>query len=250
MFFTQGIYDIDELAQFNLHIHTRFSGCAKDEMTFENIVDTAKKAGLKMIALTDHIYESNDLAEFNENCDMLRKKRDEANTDLKILIGGEFSCYGTDKYTLKDIETKTEYRLYAQNHFHVTGWEQADDRTPEGYKELTKEMLHNLFVNKAADTIAHPLNGLYLRKIMGWDNGTLGNCWSDNEIADIMKEAYDSECAWEINTGAAFGDPELNRRMYNIGREIGVVFTLGTDAHKLCNIDTKSFTEELKRILY
>lgn len=250
MFLTQGIYDIDELAHYNLHIHTCFSGCAKDEMTFENIVSTAEKAGLEMIALCDHIYEREDLPEFIENCNLLRQKRDSLNSNVKVLIGGEFSCYAADDYTLNGIELNTEYRLYAQNHFHVTGWEQPENKTPEGYKELTKKMLRNLFKNKAADTVAHPLNGNYLRKKMGWAGDVLGNCWKDDEIAEIMLEAYNSGCAWEFNTSAVFADPSLTRRMYNIGKELGAVFTIGTDAHKLENIDPKNFTEELKRIVY
>lgn len=249
MFLTQGIYDLDELARFNLHIHTNFSGCAKEEMSFENIVNTAKKAGLQMIALCDHIYEPEDLPEFIENCEKLKKLRDELNPDIKVLIGGEFSCYGRDKYTLKGIDIDTEYRLYAQNHFHVTGWEQPDVIAPENYKELTKTMLRNLFKDKAADTIAHPLNGKYLTKSTGWDNEAVGRCWTDNEIGDILTQAYESECAFELNTGAVLADAPLARRMYNIGKEIGAVFTLGTDAHTLDNVDPKRILDEVKKVL-
>lgn len=249
MFLTQGIYDLDELARFNLHIHTNFSGCAKDEMSFQNIISTAQKAGLQMIALCDHIYEPEDLPEFIESCNNLRKLRDELNPDIKVLIGGEFSCYASDTYTLKGIELDTEYRLYAQNHFHVTGWEQPAEKTPENYKELTKVMLRNLFKDKAADTIAHPLNGKYLTKSTGWSNEAVGSCWSDNEIGDILTEAYNSECAFELNTVAVMADAPLARRMFNIGKEIGAVFTLGTDAHRLDSIDPKNFLDDIKRIL-
>lgn len=249
MFLTRGIYDIDELAHYNLHIHTNFSGCAKPEMSFENIVSAAEKAGLEMIALCDHIYKPEDLKEFNENCKILRKKRDELDSDIKILIGGEFSCYGTDKYTLKGLDFETEYRLYAQNHFHVKGWEQPDVITPENYKELTKAMLRNLLKDKAADTIAHPLNGKYLTKSTGWSNEAVGSCWTDNEIGDILTDAYNNECAFELNTGAVLADAPLARRMYNIGKEIGAVFTLGTDAHTLESVDPKRILDEVKRVL-
>lgn len=250
MFLTEGIYDIDELARFNLHIHTCFSNCANEEMTFKNIVKTAEKAGLEMIALCDHVYKPEELDGFNLNCKTLKQKRDRIESKVKILIGGEFSSYGAEEYTLKNIEIKTDYRLYAQNHFHVTGWEQVDNKTPESYKELTKRMLETLFKDRAADTVAHPLCGMYLKKITDWETDTLGKCWKDEEIAEIMPKAYESECAWEINTVTSFNDPQLARRMYHIGKELGIVFTLGTDAHLLKNIDTKNFTEELKRILY
>ena len=100
MFFTDKTYDINELAQNNLHIHTNFSGCAKEEMEFYEIVRVAKQAGLKKIALTDHIYKREDLPEFVENCARLRKLRDELNSDVEILIGGEFSCYHENDYRL------------------------------------------------------------------------------------------------------------------------------------------------------
>ena len=249
MFLTQGIYDLDELARFNLHIHTNFSGCAKDEMSFQNIVSTAQKAGLQMIALCDHIYEPEDLSEFIESCNNLRRLRDELNPDIKVLIGGEFSCYASDTYTLKGIELDTEYRLYAQNHFHVTGWQQGDDGTPESYKEVTKRMLRNLFENKAADTIAHPFSGRYLKRMKGWDADLVGNTWTENELGDIMLEGHQSGCAWEFNSSNAASDPELIRKMYYIGKEIGVVFTIGTDAHRLDAVDTKNIAQELKRII-
>jgi predicted ribosomally synthesized peptide with SipW-like signal peptide len=116
--------------------------------------------------------------------------------------------------------------------------------------ELTKKMLRTLFKNKAADTVAHPFTGQYLVKKMGWDYDTLGKAWSDNELGDILKEGFDSGCAWEINTVSVHNDPQLVRRIYNIGKEIGVVFTLGTDAHKLLNVDPKNFIDEIKKVLY
>ena len=249
MFFTDKTYDISELAQSNLHIHTNFSGCAKEEMEFHEIVRVAKQAGLKKIALTDHIYLREDLPEFNESCARLRKLRDELNSDVEILIGGEFSCYHENDYTLKGVEIETDYRLYAQNHFHVTGWQQGDDGSPESYKDVTKRMLHNLFKDKAADTIAHPFSGRYLRRAKGWDADLVGNTWTENELGDIMLEGHQSGCAWEFNSSNVGSDPELIRKMYYIGKEIGVVFTIGTDAHRLEAIDTKNIAEELKRII-
>ena len=41
MFFHEKTYDIDELIRYNMHIHTRFSRCAKPEMVAADIVKTA-----------------------------------------------------------------------------------------------------------------------------------------------------------------------------------------------------------------
>ena len=131
----------------------------------------------------------------------------------------------------------------------TTGWQQGDDGTPESYKEVTKRMLRNLFKNKAADTIAHPFSGRYLTRAKGWPSDTVGNTWSENELGDIMLEGHKSGCAWEFNSGNVGSDPELIRKMYYIGKEIGVVFTIGTDAHRLDAVDTKNIAQELKRII-
>ena len=74
--------------------------------------------------------------------------------------------------------------------------------------------------------------------------------FKDNEIGDIMEKAHKKEIAWELNVPAIFGDHDFFKRYFQIGREVGVVFNLGTDGHALENVDTKKFTEELKRILY
>lgn len=248
MFFTQGIYDLDELARFNLHIHTSFSGCAKAEMSVENILTQAQLCGLEMIALTDHTMYFED--DFFKNSDIIRQKVQKINPNIKVLIGGEFSSYGVDKYTLKNKNVKTDYRLYSQNHYHVSGWEHPKDPSPNEYKKLTKAMLRTLFENKAADTIAHPITDKYLAPMLGWQVGTLGNVWGDDELFSILKEGHNSGCAWELNFGAVMCDPDLARRIYNIGKECGVVFTLGTDAHRLIDIDTKTKLDEMKRILY
>lgn len=249
MFYTEKTYNINDLVRNNLHIHTNFSGCAKEEMDFAEIIRVAGRAGLEMIAITDHVYERDELPEFIENCNRLKKLRNEINPDIKVLIGGEFSCYKEDDYTLNGVDYQTEYRLYAQNHFHVTGWQQGADGTPESYKEVTKKMLHNLFENKAADTIAHPLSGRYLTRALGFAPDAVGNTWSENEIGDILLEGHQSGCAWELNSGNVGSDPQLIKKMFNIGKEIGVVFTIGTDAHRLVAIDTKNIAQELKRIL-
>jgi len=52
-----------------------------------------------------------------------------------------------------------------------------------------------------------------------------------------------------MNPGAMLGDPEFAKRYWDIGREVGVIFHMGTDAHRLISIDTKQAVEQLKSIL-
>ena len=48
------VYDLDELARYNLHIHTAFSRCARADMLIDAIAAQAVADGIEMIALTDH----------------------------------------------------------------------------------------------------------------------------------------------------------------------------------------------------
>ena len=95
MFFHEKTYDIAELAKYNLHLHTRFSGCAKPEMKAVDIVKTAENAGLEMIALTDHNYIDKPNAVAQQRYDILRELAG-LETKVKVLIGAELSAYGAE----------------------------------------------------------------------------------------------------------------------------------------------------------
>ena len=255
MFLHEATYDLDELARFNLHCHTHYSNCAKREMTVENIIKEAERCGLEMLSLNDHILSPDELEQHFENNEQLRKEVEATGTKIKVLIGGEFSAYDTDKYTLRfaDEKFKPDYRLYAANHYHVEAWHRPEDRSPDGFKEHMTGVLTCLFNEKAADCIAHPIYGGYSARFLdekyGHEVATVGKAWSDNELGDIMQLGHESGCAWELNRGAVLGDPEFFRRMFNLGREIGVVFNFGTDAHSITDIDTRKNLDEVKRVL-
>lgn len=255
MFLHEPTFDLDELTRCNLHCHTYFSNCAKREMTVENIIKEAERCGLEMISLNDHILYPDELEQHFKNNAKLRKEVEATGTKVKVLIGGEFSAYDIGRYTLRyaDKKYKPDYRLYAENHYHVGCWVRPEKRSPEGFKNHTTAVLKCVFSEKAADCIAHPIYGGYSAEFLDdkydHDVATIGKAWSDNELGDIMQMGYESGCAWELNRGAIFGDPEFFHRMFNIGKEIGVVFNFGTDAHQISEIDPRKELDEVKRIL-
>ena len=72
---------------------------------------------------------------------------------------------------------------------------------------------------------------------------------TDRELGEIMALADAHGVAWELNTGALLGDPAFGRRYFRMGKEVGVRFYLGTDAHRLHQIDTQPLLESLQAIL-
>ena len=128
MYLHEPVFDPDELLKCNYHIHTSFSRCGKTEMRFADIVDTAARAGLEEIALTDHIHPGEEQKLFRI-IPILNRKKERCQTKLKIYIGAELSAYGTGRYTLK----KTDY---------LAAWELYIFRNP-GYSSLDVTLDYN-----------------------------------------------------------------------------------------------------------
>ncbi len=254
MYFHEPTYDLDILCRQNLHIHTYFSHCAKPEMLLKDIMRTAENCGLEMIAVTDHVYvEDGEEDEFRKVIESLREQAKTIESPVKLLIGAELSAYDVNGFSFPENDIELDYRLWAQNHYHAGGWVQPEDRSPVGYKNHIIETLTNLIKSGRADCIAHPFHDAYLTNSkelnVGFERNSVPNCFSDNEIGDLLTLGKEYETAFELNLNAMAGYPESCRRMYNLGKEIGVYFNIGTDAHKLDRIDTKQFIERTKGFL-
>lgn len=248
MYYTDRIYNPDILARYNLHIHTVFSHCAKPEMLLADIIRAGENAGLEMIALTDHFNADNSNDEFLHHIASLRNQAKATDAKIKILFGGELSAYAPGQ-TLENeaVRQALDYRLYSCNHYHLDFWGQPEERSPRGYAMYSLRVIASVIESGGADCIAHPMIGRFIK---AFDDRTLvTKAVTDNELGSLFELSNQHQTAWEINTGAVLGDPEFARRLWNIGREIGVVFHYGTDAHVLANIDTKTLLPEVKRIL-
>ena len=250
MLIHEAIYDIDELLQENMHMHTAlFSPCGRPEAVFEDMIAAAVQNGLKRIAFTDHVQER-DIGLVRKILHTYQPLRDAYAADIKVYIGAELSAFDTDKFTLQYADLSTEFNLYACNHYHVYSWAQPEDRTPQGYKEHNKKTMQNLIRSGKCDCIAHPFVDSYIRDdAIRNDEHPLTAAWTDNELGDILTLAKQHEVAWELSPKVVVNDPVFGRRRYNLGKEIGSVFTMGTDAHNLTGVNTSRFKEDYKRIL-
>lgn len=248
MFLHEKTYDLDELTAYNTHTHTNFSHCAKREMVAADMIKEAEKSGIKVLALTDHNYpdEKNQVAV--QRLELL-KQIENIETDVKVLIGAELSSYDIGKFADdEECDNSLDWRLYTTNHFHQGYWVHPEDKSPRGYCRHMLAIMDKVIDSGRADAFAHPFMAKYISCFD--DFRVVTAAFTDNEIGDIMEKASKKEITWEINVPAVFGDPVFHKRYFGIGRETGAVFNIGTDAHKLCDIDVKQFIPELKRILY
>jgi histidinol phosphatase-like PHP family hydrolase len=247
MIYAEPVYDLDELARFNLHVHTHFSNCGKPEMVIPAIISKAEEAGLEMIALTDHYNDYDFDKAYLRQIEILKNYAAETKTKLKILYGSELSAYAPGKQ-LEGLETNRalDYRLYSCNHYHMPFWEHPEEKTARAYAEFSMRIISTLAVKGRAECIAHPLIGRFVHCCD--DKTEVTRAIKDGELFDLSALLRDNRVAWEINAGAVLSDPVFARRLWNIGKAAGTTFHFGTDAHRL-DANTKTHLGEIKKIL-
>lgn len=249
MFFTEKTYDIDELCRNNMHTHSVFSKCSKPEMVFEDMIRAAERFGLDTLAVTDHSDfrdEINSVANYRR----LKKRLEKLETSVRVIVGAETSAYGVGKYAEPyRIDREIEFCNYSCVHYHLDYWEQPEDRSPRGYAEHMLRVMDALFETDRADSIAHPFSPCKMHFFSRSESEEMLSLITDSELGDIMLKGERAGCAWELHQSSVVCYPEFYRRFFYTGREAGVHFTVGTDAHRLANIGTREFAEKLKEIL-
>ncbi len=249
MYIHQSIYDLDELMRENMHTHSSFSNCAKDEMKLPDMINEAKNDGLVRLAVVDHYNSDNSPEQFAQRNACLRELRESCDSaGIEVFLGNELSAYKIgDTLENQAVRDACDYRLYSANHYHMPFWEIPDDTSPRGFALHAIENLRSLILSDKADCIAHPLISGYIRQIK--DGELAFAAYKDNEIGDLMELSNAHQVAWEINATAVCSSPYVAKKLWNIGREVGVVFNFGTDAHRLKNIATSAYSETIKTVL-
>jgi histidinol phosphatase-like PHP family hydrolase len=227
-------YDLRELARCNWHVHGSFSSPDKARATLRAMAAAAATAGLRTIAVVDHHRRGGDLA------GMMRRAQaataaEAGSVDLRI--GAELSACGVGDFADSAEDNRlVPFRLYAANHYQFAEWQQPADPTPRGYAEHMLAVLRSLLPTGRADCVAHPFShdGLTRRFT---DPRAVTAAVSDAELAEVLELGRVNNVAWELDSPACLADPPLARRLWRIGREVGVTFLLGTDAHHPADVD-------------
>ena len=249
MFVLERTYDIDELVRHNVHTHSCFSKCAKPEMTLEAMIRTAELCGLRTIAVTDHSDPQDDIDSYG-NFLLLREKLASIETPVRVLLGAELSAYGIGKYAEPyAVDKALDFASYSHVHYHLASWDQPQDRSPRGYALHNLAVLDALFRTDRADHIAHPFSPCKMSFFYEAQKAETLDALSDNALGDILERGEKAQVSWEIHTPTFLRFPAFSRRFFRIGREVGVHFAVGTDAHTLAALSTQGLAEQIKAVL-
>ncbi len=248
MFLLEKTYDFDDLIRQNVHTHTVFSKCAKPEMVFEDMIAAAEACGLGTLAITDHS-DLNDGIDTYANFLILKERLARIDTPVRVLIGAELSVYGVGKYAEPyEVDKALDFASYSHIHYHLPSWEHPEDRSPCGYAEHELQILNALFDTDRSDNIAHPFSPCKMPFFNEEEKAATLAAITDGELGDILAKGERAQCSWEIHTPTFLRFPDFSKRFWRLGKEVGVHFTLGTDAHTLAALDPRPYLQRLKDI--
>ena len=245
MFVCEKTYDPYEIVKNNMHTHSVFSKCSKPEMIFEDMIAAAEKYGLETLAVTDHSDPGDDIDTY-ANFLELKERLKKINTPVRVLIGAELSAYGVGKYAEPyEVDKALDFASYSHIHYHLSSWEHPEDRSPRGYAEHMLRVLDALLDTGRADNIAHPFSPCKMKFLSEEQREEMLASITDYELGRILEKGEKNGCSWEIHTPTFFRYTDFSRRFFNIGREAGVHFVLGTDAHSLAALNTEGLAEKI-----
>ena len=249
MFVLECTYDPAELVRHNMHTHSVFSLCAKKEMTLEAMIRRAEEAGLKTLAVTDHSDPLDDIDTY-ANFLTYKERLKRVETPVRVLIGAELSAYGIGRFGEPvEVDRALDFASYSHVHYHLDSWEHPEDRSPRGYAEHELAVLNALLETGRADNIAHPFSPNKMHFFGEEQKAATLDALTDNELGDVLEKGEGARCSWELHTPTLFRFPAFGRRFFRLGKEIGVHFCVGTDAHTLAAIAPEGLAGRLAAVL-
>ncbi|RKY63336.1 MAG: hypothetical protein DRQ08_09835 [Candidatus Latescibacterota bacterium] len=224
-------------SEVDLHIHTRYCPCAKEEMRVEAVVKTALKRGLKVIGFVPHSYP---IAEHGPGklgiYEMVREEVRKSEPGPTVFVGAEVDCIDSSGKLLagREIARKVDYILAAPDHYHLS-FVKGPPEEKRAFLDYHHRTIMNLLDDPLVSAIAHPYSSLL---------DVLPDLWevAEEYFLEEAQKAKEKGKAMEVN-GSLFltkGHPEDSLRAYERLMGIlagqGTMLLLGSDAHSLDSV--------------
>ena len=230
-----------KMIDYDLHIHTAYCGHAP-EMTVEAICRQADVQGLRLIIVTDHIFEPSDLNVIEQ----IRREVDALRPQCRVLVGAEVDVdwNSVDGKLVTDQLEGLDYVIAGFHYVPTMGhypWS-IDQRKMEieTFLELWERSLLGIVTNPHITTLAHP--GRMLAACADLD---VYFEYGLTVLEKVAKRSAENNIAWELNelTGHRLpaGWQSQWHRLYEVALSAGVKVVFGSDAHTLDSIGHQTF---------
>jgi len=217
----------------NLHVHSVVSNCAKPDMLIPDIAREAERCALETVAIVDHIDEAEDPARealVAANRQIIEK----LDTPVRVLAGTETTVVAPGRPAVSERTRRyLDIVLLAVNHYHLANVQHPAERTPRGYAEHHLLMIRSVAVLPAVDVIVHPFVHGKLRDL---DKQEILAAYDRPAMRDALAAMADHGVRLELNPGHVRAAPDFFSEVVRMGREVGLRFTMGTDAHRLVEL--------------
>lgn len=261
----------------DIHTHTHLSVCGEDSATIAYYVRSAKKLGLKMIGISDHMWDSkipftesmrhsrsagdgeNVLnwyrAQDISHCRQILNEIENIDTDgVQFFFGGEVDyCPGIGAAITVEEAEKLDFILVPNSHTHHI----MDKTMYEPYRKHADFMLRAAMeictspASRFVTSLAHPFDPVCCPYPTEYVIDEL----KDSQLKEVFCAAREADIAAEINTACFNGrnDEQIRNhwmlRILEIAKSCGCKFTFGSDSHAEGEEDTIILGEKLSDLL-
>ena len=240
----------DNLPTVDMHIHTVHCGHCTAEMTLGNIVRRAQQLGLKQIAITDHVWNEQQLAML----DVIEQEFQSLDPQITVRLGAEVDVdprYG-DGRLIEQVRPCFRPLIVATHAYPQSTLMWYDDgqvsrRTKRSLLKKWFRWVTAAICRENVDVLAHP--GILLSREgpeLRFEAEILDRF---TDLFGVMR-AYD--VAFEINEQVkgkllSQGQQDTYHNLPALAAELGVKFSVGSDSHELAQIGQLQWASEIAR---
>lgn len=234
----------------DFHNHSNLSKCSREEMTVSNMLKKFEEFGMEQAGISDHLYPDDKIV---ERARKVRNEIKKQRSNVNVFVGVEVDMISPGKLITSPETLKIfDYIMVACSHYQL-----KDRVVPPMYFDYNT-IAQNMFDYMMAatslefvDIIVHPFDVRSLKNyredfslVEAMDN------ISDRDFKLILKNMKENEIALELNTSLT--EEEYAKAMFKflaLGKEAGVKFSLGSDAHWLsCMCGIPLMRDYIKRL--
>ncbi len=219
----------------DLHVHTFRSPCGKDEMVPADILRVALDKGLDRLGITDHFYPMTDPFEIEETRIAFEEAQFLTGNPVELLFGCEVEVSGPGMIAAgPELAESLDFVMAGTTHFQNKGITDF----PEGLDDVQKafyvlETFQYAVTLPWINVIAHPF---FVHPTVLTPGAV--DVLENYQLRPALEIAKENGIAMEISR-RIYHMPEqfiFAARFYALCKEIGLKFTIGSDAHQLQDI--------------
>ena len=222
--------------RYDLHVHTKYLGCANETMELPTILAECERLGVKVLGITDHLNAPGKL-------DLHRPIREDIlalDTGMPIYFGVELNFMSCDGEFAFNADIKAELGFqFAIGGIHATYVEEYDLQ-----KIIDNQHRHHLKTcqDPLVDVLVHPYwfgRGDFERGNWPWFDSM--KPVPESYARELGQVARETGTAIEINGGANLVNQEGNYAAEYVDylaiiAEEGPMFSIGSDAHDVSHL--------------